>query len=302
MKFRELSPIALFVYNRPDHTRQTIEALLNNPEAAKSHLFIFSDAPKTLEDVAGVEEVRQYVKGIEGFFEINIIQRDRNWGLANSIIDGVTQLCKKFGRVIVLEDDLLTSHCFLAYMNEALECFENDSSIAAVSGYMFPINNEFGNRIFFRKTPLSWGWATWHDSWLNFNSDGKTLLNRLKEQNKLLGFDYSGPQPFSTMLKKQVSGKNDSWFIRWCASLFLAGKLTVMPTKSLVKNIGIDGTGTHCAEWRFNPYEVELADEPILMKPLDSMESIKIERRLLKYFIGIRFLRYVNFIYRLIMR
>ena len=130
---REYAPIALFVYNRPTHTRLTVEALLRNPESACSSLYVFSDGPKNANDNYAVCEVRKYLSHISGFAEIHIIERKHNWGLANSIIDGVTQLCNQFGRTIVLEDDLETSSYFLAYMNEALERFKDDESVAAVS-------------------------------------------------------------------------------------------------------------------------------------------------------------------------
>lgn len=299
---REYAPIALFVYNRPTHTRLTVEALLRNPESACSSLYVFSDGPKNANDNYAVCEVRKYLSHISGFAEIHIIERKHNWGLANSIIDGVTQLCNQFGRTIVLEDDLETSSYFLAYMNEALERFKDDESVAAVSGYMFPIKHDLGNRIFFRETPLSWGWATWNQGWAEFSPDGEALLTELKRKKKLFRFNHLGPQPFATMLRNQIAGKNNSWFVRWCASLFLGNKLTVMPTESLVKNIGIDGTGTHCAAWKFDPYEVELSHEPIDLKQLDASQSLKIERSLKRYFIKVRFLRYINFFYRILTR
>lgn len=298
----DFAPIALFVYNRPEHTRLTIEALTRNFQASHSCLFIFSDGFKDNSDRESVNAVRRYLSQVQGFAKVTIIERNSNWGLANSIIEGVTHLCEQYGRVIVLEDDLQTSSYFLEYMNNALDLFKDDNRVASVSGYMFPIKHDFSNKIFLRRTPLSWGWATWKDSWDGFEKDGNLLLNNLKKQKKALKFNYLGPQPFFKMLKQQIKGKNNSWFIRWCASLFLTDKVTVMPTQSLVKNIGIDGTGTHCADWRFNPYDVKLSNSPILIEELDEIQTTKIERSLLYYFFKVRVLRYINFLYRLFRR
>src|SRR5689334_19947926 len=115
-----LAPITLFVYNRPEHTRRTVEALLKNELAAESDLFIFSDAPKKPESDESVRMVRDYIHAITGFKSVTIIERDRNWGLADSIIDGVTSVVNQYGRIIVLEDDLVVSAHFLEYMNTAL--------------------------------------------------------------------------------------------------------------------------------------------------------------------------------------
>jgi hypothetical protein len=302
MNSNDFAPIALFVYNRPEHTRLTIESLLKNPESSNSSLYIYSDGPKTKADSSAVYEVRNVIKTIRGFSEVNIIERDKNIGLANSIIKGVTQLCTKHGSVIVLEDDLEVSPYFLAYMNDALEEFSNDDRVAAISGYMFPVQHEFGYGVFLRETPLSWGWATWAEQWTMFNPDGKDLLNKLRLKLKLYKFNYAGPQPFTSMLKNQISGRNNSWFIRWCASVFLKEKFTAMPTYSLVRNIGLDGTGTHCASWRYNPYEVSLSKKKIALNLLGLEETGLLERKLKKYFIKIRLLRYVNFIYRFFSR
>ena len=102
-----LAPIVLFTYNRPWHTRQTIEALQKNHLASESVIFIFSDGPKTKEDEPKVEEVRKFLKTIQGFKQIEIIEREKNWGLAKNIIDGVTKVVNEYGKVIVLEDDII---------------------------------------------------------------------------------------------------------------------------------------------------------------------------------------------------
>ncbi|AUZ84054.1 glycosyltransferase [Methylophaga nitratireducenticrescens] len=295
----EYAPIALFVYNRPEHTQHTVEELAKNINADKSELFIFSDAAKTSSDQSAVGKVRRYVRDIKGFASVNVIERERNLGLANSIIDGVTQLCEQYGRVIVLEDDLQTAPHFLTFINTALNMFHDEERIGAVSGYIYPVN--VSEQVFLRNVPQSWGWGTWKRSWELMQTDGAKLLEQLAHTGTAESFNKAGHQPFIKMLKDQIRGKNNSWYVRWSASLFLNQKLTLMPPKSLVRNIGIDGTGTHCAYWRFNPYDVEITEEQInIPSNADISVDNAIESRLSRYFWKVRFIRYVNFFYRIL--
>ena len=134
-----LTPIILFVYNRPEHTRQTVEYLSKNKLAESSKLFIFSDGPKNDKDKQKVFEVRKYLKRIKGFKEIRIIEREKNLGLANSVISGVSQIFQSFEKVIVLEDDIISSPSFLKFMNDALDFYKADEKIFSVSGYPYPV-------------------------------------------------------------------------------------------------------------------------------------------------------------------
>jgi hypothetical protein len=256
----KLSPIVLFVYNRPSHTRQTIEALQKNEFADGSELFIYSDAAKNNQSEIAVDEVRQYIKSIDGFRSIKIIERDKNWGLANSIIDGVSTVVNQYGRVIVLEDDMVTSPYFLNYMNEALDRYADDERVISVHGYVYPVAQVLPEAFFLRGADC-WGWATWRRGWRLFNPDGQYLLKELERQNLLNAFDFNGTYPFSDMLANQIAGKNDSWAVRWYTSAFLAGKLTLYPGRSLVHNIGNDSSGTHCDANL--SHDVELSDSPI---------------------------------------
>jgi GT2 family glycosyltransferase len=241
------APIALFVYNRPLHTRQTVEALRKNELASESDLVIFSDGPKRPEAAAAVGEVREYIRTISGFRSVSIIERDRNWGLANSVIDGVTRLCTEYGRVIVLEDDLIVARYFLEYMNTALERYQHDEKVMQVSGYMFPINAAVQTDAIFLPITTSWGWATWQRAWQYFDplATGHAALEGDVDMRHKFnldgGYDYFG------MLKQQLQGKIDSWAIRWYLSVWMRGGLTLFPRETLVENIGLDGSGTHGA-------------------------------------------------------
>ena len=252
MKF---APIALFVYSRFEHTKRTVDALLKNILVEESDLFIFSDSDKNPSTADAVQEVRAYIKTIVGFKSVSIVERDRNLGLANSIIDGVTQLCNQYGRVVVLEDDMVTSPYFLIYMNEALDRYEKDERVISIHGYVYPVAPSLPEAFFLRGADC-WGWATWQRGWAHFNPDGKALLHELKHRKLLRAFDFDGSYPYSKMLEAQIKGTNDSWAVRWYASAYLANKLTLYPGRSLVHNIGNDSSGTHCGD--SNAYDSEL--------------------------------------------
>ena len=244
MTFVNLAPIVLFVYNRPWHTQQTVEALQKNKLASESELFIYSDEAKNDDARVSVDEVRKYIDNITGFKKITVIKRDKNWGLANSIIDGVTKIVNEYGRIIVLEDDLVTSPYFLKFMNEGLTMYENEDKVASIHGYIYPIDNL--PNTFFIKGADCWGWATWKRAWDVFEPNGQKILDELKSRGLEKGADFNNSYGLTQMLKDQIKGKNNSWAVRWYMSAFLKDMLTLYPGKSYVQNIGNDDRGTHC--------------------------------------------------------
>jgi hypothetical protein len=255
---RKIAPIVLFVYARPDHTRRTLEALAANRFASESALFIYADGARYKDETGRVDAVRALARSATGFHSCTVIERSTNYGLAKNIIEGVTEMCDHYDRVIVLEDDIVTSPSFLAYMNEALERFAEDERVASIHGYVYPVRQSLPKAFFLRGADC-WGWATWSRAWKHFNPDGRYLLDELKRQKLITEFDFNGAYPFSSQLASQVMGQNDSWAIRWHASAFLAGMLTLYPGGSLVQNIGVDGSGTHCdtSKW----YEIALCQD-----------------------------------------
>lgn len=259
----KLAPILLFVYNRLDHTQQTIQALQKNKLSTESDLIIFSDGPRSNDQSANVANVRAFIKSITGFKTISIIEREKNYGLANSIIDGVSQICSKYGTAIVLEDDIVTSPYFLTYMNDALNIYKDNKEVASIHGYVYPIQNL--PEAFFLRGADCWGWATWQDRWISFEADGSKLLNQLKARNLIKRFDFDGAYKYSQMLKDQIKGINNSWAVRWHASAFLNNQYTLYPGKSLVENIGNDGSGTHSEST--NIFSAALLNRPVTHFP-----------------------------------
>jgi len=240
------APIALFVYNRPWHTRQAVEALLANAIAAETPLYIFSDAPRDPAAKQAVAEVRSYIHTIAGFESVTIIEREVNFGLARSIIDGVTRLCDEFGRAIVIEDDLITSRYFLEYMNAALERYEHEESVMQIAGYMFPSRLEANEDALFLPFTSSWGWGTWKRAWQHFDSEA-LAYGRLAANPELRhAFDIGGRYEYFRMLESQRRGDTDSWAIRWYLSVFMRKGLILYPRKTLVRNLGFDGSGVNC--------------------------------------------------------
>lgn len=254
------APLALFVYARPAHTRRTVESLLRNRFASETDLIVFSDAARTLDKAESVHLVREYVANIVGFRSLTVHHRPQNFGLAKSIVEGVTQVLTEHERVIVLEDDLVTSPYFLHYMNEALDRFAEEDRVISVHGYVYPVHKPLPEAFFLRGADC-WGWATWRRGWAQFNPDGQFLLNELKRQHLLKLFDFNGAYSYSEMLKDQINGLNDSWAVRWHASAFLANKLTLYPGRSLTHNIGNDSTGRHCGT--STALDAELSATPI---------------------------------------
>lgn len=239
------APILLFVYNRPEHVRQCIASLQANELAAQSPLFIYSDAAKTPESREGVEQTRQFIRTIQGFKEVTIIEREQNWGLARSIIDGVTTQVNRFGRVIVMEDDLIAAPYFLQFMNDALETYKDEPRVGHIQGCDFTQDASLPDTFLIKWTG-SWGWATWDRAWKLFNPNGKELLRQLEERNLTRRFDFNGTYGYTRMLRRQIEEKNNSWAIRWNASLFLADILSLNAGRSLIQNNGFDGSGTNC--------------------------------------------------------
>lgn len=254
------APIALFVYNRPTHTRETVEALQQNPEAAESILYIFADGPKDPGAAAAVAAVRQYIHELKGFAAIHIVEQPTNRGLARAIIDGVTQVVSTHDRVIVLEDDLVTSPHFLRYMNEGLTRYANIPEVISLHGYCYPTKQPLPETFFLYEASC-WGWATWKRGWKEFEADGAMLLQKLRESGLEQRFNYGGAYNFTGMLERQIAGATNSWAIRWYASALLKRKLTLYPGRSLVRNIGFDDSGTHGSQT--SRYDVQLATSPI---------------------------------------
>jgi len=278
------APIALFVYNRPQHTERTVKFLKQNELAAESRLFIFSDGAKTTADEDKVKEVREYIKSIEGFKSVEIIERKENMGLANSVIAGVSRLVKDYKQVIVFEDDLITSPHTLSYFNDALNRYRNEDKVMHIGAYMYNLKENTLPQSFFYRAATSWGWATWDRAWQHFEPNIDVLIPQF-DAKKRAAFSIDHTMNFWKQIQDFKNGKNNSWAIRWYASIFLRGGLTLNPTHSLVNNIGHDGTGVHSG---INDiYNVIINPKPINVFPAKIKEN-PIAYKAIKQFLSTR--------------
>lgn len=270
---QKLAPIILFVYNRPKHTRRTLAALEKNPLADRSLLYIVSDAPKNADAVENVNKVRAIIREPWDFKHITIIERQKNWGLAENVIDGVTKIMNEHGKAIVLEDDLETSPFALTYFNDALHRYEHEERVMEISGYMYPV--EHPKRLpksFFFRVANSWGWATWKRAWDHFNPDIDDLTKHFKRKD-IRRFSIDGKENFWKQVQAFKKGKIDSWAIRWYLSVFNQNGLVLYPRQSMIHNIGTDGSGTHSDI--DDVYKVELATRKLKYFPNEIVENEK---------------------------
>ena len=239
------APIALFAYDRLNHLTKTVESLLLDPLASKSDIYIFSDGAKSKANLQSVLKVRAFLKNLVGFKSITIVYRDKNFGLAQSIFQGVSKIISDHGVVIVIEDDLQIRPGFLRFMNNALDHYKNEQDVYQVSGYMFPGSYNPDLDSLFLPITSCWGWATWERAWkcFNFNLDDFESLSKNEELK--FKFNINGSYDYLSMANQQKVGIINSWGICWYYNVFRKNGLILYPRESFVKNIGVDFSGTH---------------------------------------------------------
>lgn len=279
-----LAPIVLFTYNRPIHTKKTLISLKENVLANQSTLYIYVDGPKqnaSVEQKQNIDDVKKIIREEQWCKEVIIIESQVNKGLAQSIITGVTEIIEKYGKIIVLEDDLVSDKWFLKFMNDSLDLYEFEDDVACISGYIYPVDKTLP-QTFFIKGADCWGWATWKKSWDLFDTDGSSLLKLIETRQLSYDFNFFNTYPYVEMLKDQIAKKNNSWAILWYASAYLKNKLTLYPAKSLIHNIGIDGSGIHSGE-SLN-FDVSLEQKEIKLNTIEILENDFAKKSISEYF------------------
>lgn len=284
---KSLAPIVLFVYNRPDHTLKTLEALANNSLANESTLYIYADGARdgaSNDTLQAIAQTRAILRQNKWCKEVQIIESDVNKGLANSIQQGVTDIIDKYGKIIVLEDDIVTSPYFLTFMNDSLDVYENAEKVMHISGYL-PITNG-ANQLpdyFFVRYMYCWGWATWKRAWRHFRTDTQMLHDALLNRTDFNDFDIDGSIKSFEQLELNLKGTLKTWAVKWYATIFLNDGLCLTPRHSLVDNIGIDGSGENCHShddrWRVHSFK-----EALDIRMLSTIEENKKARKYLKRF------------------
>ncbi|HLU85044.1 MAG TPA: hypothetical protein VKZ45_06200 [Vicingaceae bacterium] len=276
-----LAPIILFTYKRLDTLQLTVDALKKNYLAKDSDLIIFSDAAKTSKDQVAVNNVRTYLKSINGFKSITINEAKNNKGLANSIIDGVSLVLQQHESVIVLEDDLVSSPNFLNYMNEALSFYKNNTKIFSIAGFSIPIITHQEFDVYFTNRANSTGWATWRNRWEQIDwevSDYDTFKNSSQQKK---AFNKMGSD-MASMLHKQMTGKLDSWAIRWCYHQFKNNLFSVHPIVSKIDNVGFTPDASNTTE-KFNRFKTNLDQGN--QTTFKFTNEVQLDSRLIKQFV-----------------
>lgn len=253
-------PVVLFVYNRLAHTRRTIEALRNNHGAAETDLIVFADAAKSSGEenaVAAVQEFLDDDQTGQGFKSFQVSKRPENFGLARSIIEGVSSVLEASSACIVLEDDIVTSPFFLNYMNTALNHYAQIPEVWHISGYNFPIETAGLPETFFFRGASCWGWGTWKDRWQSFSKDPEDLIRHF-DSEQIYEFDYKGVSNNWGQVVDNSRGVKNTWAVFWYATVFRHQGLCLHPANSLTINIGHDGSGEHCKS--NEKYQAEMFD------------------------------------------
>jgi hypothetical protein len=288
-----ISPIIIFTYNRLNHLDTLIRSLKKNVLFKKSKVFVFSDGPKNEIDKKKIEKIRIYLKRKLISRNCEIIERSSNYGLSKNIIDGINHTFKKYDQAIILEDDLEVSPVFLNYMNDALNLYAFSKNIASISGYMYPIERKkFSNDFFFLKLIESWGWGTWKRAWNNFEKNSLTLKKKIDEKKLANDFNFESGISYYKMLEDNINGLNDSWAVRWYASTFLKNMYTLFPSKSFVKNIGIDNSGENCNYTTI--YDSSINFEYNKLKKNNSIELLSDRILIQSFFRKVKYKRYLD--------
>lgn len=246
------APIALFAYCRPDHLRAALQALQKSRLALDSNLYAFCDGPKPSEGTAlrqRIESVQELLKTTRGFRSVNLEFQEQNLGLANSVISGVSKVLSRHDRLIVIEDDLVVAENFLEFMNAALACYQSQDQVFSISGYNYsiPIPEDYPYDAYFSHRCSSWGWATWRNRWEKADWVIQDFDFFKKSFSAQRSFERGG-EDLTQMLEEQMSGKIDSWAIRWCYAHHKNNAYCLYPVKSKLVNAGNDGSGTHCPD------------------------------------------------------
>jgi hypothetical protein len=287
------SPIIIFVYNRLHHLDTLFNSLQKNDLFKKSKVIVFSDGAKNQIDKEKIDKVRELLKKRLIPQNSEIIENNVNLGLSRNVIGGLNKTFQIYDRAIILEDDLELSPFFLNYMNDALNLYATSENVASISGYMYPIEpKKFSNNYFFLKLIESWGWGTWKRAWNIFENDSLQLKKKIDEKQLANEFNFESGISYYKMLTDNINGLNDSWAVRWYASIFLKNMNTLFPSKSFVKNIGVDDSGEHCSYTTV--YDTSVNFDYKKLEKNHSLESLSDRLVVQSFFRKIKYKRYLD--------
>ena len=278
----EYAPIALFAFNRADSLEKSLNALARSFGAGQSDLYIFVDGPRNASERAKVDLVYALACRAEGFRSVSVRRAEANRGLGPSIMAGVSDVIGRYGRVIVLEDDLVVSPDFLQWMNAGLDQYETVREVFSVCGYSNKVSVPRDYRFdgYFAPRSASWSWATWKDRWdsVDWNPSSETIRRHARAFNRWGGSDCA------KMLLDWKEGRNKSWAIRFCFSEFLQGTVSLFPVLSRVDpSLGFMGDGTNCRRYSRFKWEMALGQDGPYRLPDSPVVVPSIRRSALRY-------------------
>lgn len=246
----------LFTYNRSFHTQKVLDALKRN-EVLPDKLFIFQDGLKKEEHREEWNRVKDIIRSV-GWCDVEIIESEKNKGLAKAIVYGLNYVFNNNDAVIVLEDDCVTHPLFMKYMNGALRYYEKEEQVYSIGGYGWPVDvKPNGTDVYFTRRVSSWGWATWKRKWTIYEEDYK-ILGRIKKDESLSKQLYFWGRDLENYILGNIYGYCDSWATFWALNVIMNEGYCVAPYYSLVDNIGMDGTGVHCGSFK---EEIRMLDD-----------------------------------------
>ena len=278
------APIIVFAFNRLGPLKRCVTALLENSEAVETDLIVYVDGARTNKEgeAEKVAAVKEYVKSVTGFKSLTYHFSSDNKKLGPSIIAGVTEVVNQYGKAIVIEDDLVVTSNFLAFMNQGLNTYEDNDDIISICGYSNIVKEPNGYKFdaYFCPRSSSWGWATWKNQWNSIDWD---LKNWIDVEKNARAFNKWGGSDCYGMLKGWHEGFNQSWAIRFCYNQFVQNKLSLFPVVSKVDNEGFDGEGTNCKKWSRFKFELDQSGSKSFNLPNDMKVVPSIRKSFLSY-------------------
>lgn len=278
------APIVLFAFNRLEPLKACVASLLTNTEASETDLIVFVDGPRANKngEAEKVKAVRRFAQDITGFNSVETHFSEANKGLGPSIIEGVTDVINRYGKAIIIEDDLIASRNMLAYVNQGLDKYEKNPEVFSISAYSNRVKAPKGYEYdaYFAPRSTSWGWATWKDRWMSCDwelKDWDAVYKNAKSFNRWGGSDCFG------MLKGWKEGSNKSWAIRFCYNQFVQDRVSLFPLVSKIDNEGFDGNGTNCTVYNRFKFDFDESGTKEFRMPESFEVDSTLRREAMKY-------------------
>ena len=245
------SPVVMTGYSRDTTLAKSLLYLSRCYGVEKHECYLFLDAPNCEMDEQKCLKMRMVAEKAKKEYlpNLNIILRERNYGVPGNLIDAITNVINQYDRVIFFEDDVLVSRTFIEYIESCLKFYEADSRIFCINGFKFPylrVPRRYKYDIYLNPRNMAWGFGIWKDRWsmVDFRMEDWNLFKGVEENLKRL--DIAG-RDLHSMIEAQLVGKIHTWDVQCSYYMVKNGLFAIEPRYSLTKNIGFGGNaGVHC--------------------------------------------------------